>query len=684
MSFGGKSHVTKLYNTGAIAPSCYLPSHQQIAVQITSQPTAQSFITPVHSRQQSSLSLASSSSNTTTTRNNNSNSNSYNEQQSSYSSSSSSVVHGGSGVHSSSSVSLDKARDRSTFKGVLDKVVGGFNDLLSNSNGPVSNNNGTNETSSTSLKNLEISTPYNTRHLTHVGFDAHTGEFTGLPSNWNVLLKHSGITRTEQEQNPQAVIKAIEFYQETQGRDEEAVWQKIPNGTISSAMTATNKSKQRLDMNNGGSMAKRTSRRLSSITSSDESKRESFRKSVATINETSTIYEETTTTKPSRPVSRRQSGVIQEQRQSTYRSRPESKAFDDKVSVSSSSNSDATGSNSSSNTSNNTRNSVSAKSDKQPTTSNVAAAKRRQPKQSTEESDELMCRLREVCTSADPTELYQDMIKIGQGASGGVYTAHRAGKKEVPVAIKQMNLDQQPKKELIINEIMVMKQSMHPNIVNYMDSYLWKGDLWVIMEYMEGGSLTDVVTCNMMTEGQIAAVCREVLKGLHHLHMNEVIHRDIKSDNILLNLEGNIKLTDFGFCAQLNEGQSKRTTMVGTPYWMAPEVVTRKEYGPQVDIWSLGIMAIEMVEGEPPYLNENPLRALYLIATNGTPQLQNPESLSETFRDFLLQCLEVDPEQRPSAETMLGHKFLESADPLCSLTPLIEAAREQANGGGQA
>lgn len=122
-----------------------------------------------------------------------------------------------------------------------------------------------------------------------------------------------------------------------------------------------------------------------------------------------------------------------------------------------------------------------------------------------------------------------------------MFIAHR--QENIPVAIKQMNLDQQPKKELIINEILVMKKSQHPNIVNYLDSYLWKGDLWVVMEYMEGGSLTDVVTCNMMMEGQIAAVCQEVLQGLHHLHSKGVIHRDIKSDNILLSMKGDIKLS---------------------------------------------------------------------------------------------------------------------------------------------
>lgn len=165
---------------------------------------------------------------------------------------------------------------------------------------------------------------------------------------------------------------------------------------------------------------------------------------------------------------------------------------------------------------------------------------RQRPRQST--GFDVVARLKQICTEGDPRTIYRSLTKIGQGASGGVYTGYEAGTNRL-VAIKQMNLEQQPKKDLIINEILVMKDSSHPNIVNFIDSFLIVGELWVIMEFMEGGSLTDVVTFNIMTEGQIAAVCRETLMGLQHLHSKGVIHRDIKSDNILLSMDGNIKLS---------------------------------------------------------------------------------------------------------------------------------------------
>ncbi|KAJ5584053.1 uncharacterized protein N7459_003853 [Penicillium hispanicum] len=328
--------------------------------------------------------------------------------------------------------------------------------------------------------------------------------------------------------------------------------------------------------------------------------------------------------------------------------------------------------------------------------------------------NEVMDRLRSVVSKDNPNDSYSKQRKIGQGASGSVYVArvkehatspvarelYRQYGPRCQVAIKQMDLRSQPRKELIVNEIIVMKDSQHANIVNFLDSFLQEqsNELWVVMEFMEGGALTDVIDNNqVIQENQIATICAEVrvfifrlhytlviniciqtCKGLAHLHSQNIIHRDIKSDNVLLDRVGHVKITDFGFCAKLTESKSKRATMVGTPYWMAPEVVKQKEYGPKVDCWSLGIMAIEMIESEPPYLNEEPLKALYLIATNGTPRLKKPEKLSKELKAFLSVCLCVDVRSRATADELLAHEFLQAG---CSLASLAELLRwKKANG----
>ncbi|CAH8579712.1 unnamed protein product [Schistosoma turkestanicum] len=346
--------------------------------------------------------------------------------------------------------------------------------------------------------------------------------------------------------------------------------------------------------------------------------------------------------------------------------------------------------------------------------------KRRMRNQLTDQ--QVLDKLRTIVSEGDPYQKYRMVHKIDQGAFGVVFIGYEIATGSL-VAIKKIDLAKQPKKELILNEILVMKANRQANIVNYLDSYLVstsvpthmdhhqhymngpiqqhqqptnndedslnsstmssgnmsKGEeLWVVMEYLDGGPLTHVVTETCMEEGHIASICREILYALEFLHANCVIHRDIKSDNVLLGMDGSVKLTDFGFCAQLSSHGTKRTTMVGTPYWMAPEVILCKQYGPKVDIWSLGIMAIEMVDGEPPYLGENHIRAMYLIATNGKPEIKERNHLSGTFLNFLDRCLEVDVERRATATELLQHPFIcQYSEPLSSLIPLINFAREQ-------
>ncbi|KAF8605895.1 Pkinase-domain-containing protein [Ceratobasidium sp. AG-I] len=543
-------------------------------------------------------------------------------------------------------------------------------------------------------KKPEISTPYDPVHLTHVGFNSSTGEFTGLPKEWQQLLSDSGISRLEQERNPETVMEVMKFYQETQGAVAIGdVWDKMnPGGTDDGSPPPSDRKPEVPSKIGNGFQnprpppqppAKHRQATKDQPTPPPSLPPSSFRPAPSAPSPAPPSLDRSKSQRVPPPVSP-QPEVARSKSQREAPRAPSTRGISgqpagsgqkiaqghhvrERVDKAAPPPSPAIAS-------------LAKHAGEKNNASGVAppgssGAPRRREKKDKGDHD-IVKRLQAICTDADPTRLYRNLVKIGQGASGGVYTAYQVGT-NLSVAIKQMDLDKQPKKDLIINEILVMRSSRHPNIVNYIDSFLHKNDLWVVMEYMEGGSLTDVVTANLMTEGQIAAVSRETAQGLEHLHRHGVIHRDIKSDNVLLSLQGDIKLTDFGFCAQISDpAHSKRTTMVGTPYWMAPEVVTRKEYGPKVDIWSLGIMAIEMVEGEPPYLNQNPLKALYLIATNGTPTIANPDALSPVFKDYLAKTLEVDAEKRPDAAQLLQHPFFQKAESLRTLSPLIKAARE--------
>nr|XP_031363255.1 serine/threonine-protein kinase PAK 3-like [Lonchura striata domestica] len=290
--------------------------------------------------------------------------------------------------------------------------------------------------------------------------------------------------------------------------------------------------------------------------------------------------------------------------------------------------------------------------------------------------DDSLEQLRKIVNMENPVGKYSELEYIGSGTFGFVVKALNKATR-VEVAIKKINLQGPRKKELKVNELMVLKINKNPNIVNYLDSYLVDNQFWLVMEFMDGGTLSDVISKTYLSEEEIAAISRECLQGLDFLHLNHVIYRDVKSNNILLRTDGSVKLADFGLFAQLTPEQSRRSSVASTSGWMAPEVLTGQPYGPKVDIWSFGIVGIEMVEREVPHRNETPVSDELLIARGERPQLRQANRFSPSLRDFLSCCLQTDKEQRWSAKRLLQHPFVTSAKPASTLAPLINSEKKK-------
>jgi len=252
------------------------------------------------------------------------------------------------------------------------------------------------------------------------------------------------------------------------------------------------------------------------------------------------------------------------------------------------------------------------------------------------------------------------------------------------VAVKIVQIETDNTKELI-REISILSKCRSKYIVNYCGSYRHKDEIWITMEYCTAGSVGDVIkiTKKRLKESEIAVIAKHALSGLRYLHKNNIIHRDIKAGNILLNEQGQCKLADFGVSAQLAQTISRRNTVIGSPYWMAPEVLKQNNYDQKADIWSMGIAVIEMAEGRPPLSDLHPLRALLQIPSNPPPTLSDNQ-WTQNMHSFLALCLEKNPDLRSTASMLLKHPFIKNAgkktviqELVISVMPKIEKYREE-------
>eukprot|EP00041_Stephanoeca_diplocostata_P025032 m.647185 g.647185 ORF g.647185 m.647185 type:complete len:868 (+) comp22655_c0_seq1:158-2761(+) len=290
--------------------------------------------------------------------------------------------------------------------------------------------------------------------------------------------------------------------------------------------------------------------------------------------------------------------------------------------------------------------------------------------------------LKNISQDVDPSLTWKITGDLGEGSFGMVHKVENSSTKELAAA-KIIPVQHDDDLEDFVVEVDILMELKHPGIIGLCGAWLWSNKLWVVLELCEGGAIDDILEEieSGLSENFIKCIANQMLSGLKHLHENNVIHRDLKAGNVLLKADGSIKITDFGVSALLKKSGQKRDTFIGTPYWMAPEVVLcenskDKPYDSLADVWSFGITLIELAERSPPWHDMHPMRVLFKIPKSSAPTLNDTEKWSDDFHDILRRCLQKSPQDRETCAQMQDHAFVRGHDgraPLRDLYRLVSA-----------
>lgn len=267
---------------------------------------------------------------------------------------------------------------------------------------------------------------------------------------------------------------------------------------------------------------------------------------------------------------------------------------------------------------------------------------------------------------------------VGRGSFGEVYRGTNLKTGQV-CALKMIDLNEASDVRELIKEIHILTRIRSKYLTRHYETFLKGANMWIVLEYCGGGSCSDLLKCfGALSETVTAYIIRDVLRGLEYLHGQNKVHRDIKSANILLTENGEIKVADFGVSGEMSLTRTKRNTVVGTPYWMAPEIISRsaRGYDTKADIWSTGITTYEFVEGKPPLSSVEPMKALFEIPKKRPPELLGKQ-YSDNIKDFVKYCLIKSPRQRPNASTLLHHHFISSCPLNVGIIELLNTKKER-------